>query len=237
MVTHTEQLFSAGYAHQLACTHTVLNDMLSHPATCHREGRLIHACGDAQLIEVHLFNVQQGYGARPSGSIEWILLKKLTTVHYSTITSASKLMVLYLEEDLRILSQGGSRWFKCIWQVLWRSRYFLPLDCHSCVMNLHTPPQSAQSPLSSHLSPIPLMSSNFQKHLFALIPPLLAPVLSHLHIRWSHSRGELSQWSFGGVTEKQKHLQEITLNCSPDYSTYSICPSKFDDSQCNHCNI
>lgn len=100
-MTHTEQLFSAGYTHQLACTHI---DTLSHPATCHREGRLIHACGDAQLIEVHLFNVQQGYGACPSGSIEWILLKKITTVHYSTITSASKLMVLYLEQDLRILS-------------------------------------------------------------------------------------------------------------------------------------
>ncbi len=65
-MTHTVQPFGVVYTHKLACTRT---------AICHTEGRPIHPCADAQLIEVYLLVCTRVRGAHPSCSIEWILLK------------------------------------------------------------------------------------------------------------------------------------------------------------------
>lgn len=122
------------------------------------------------------------------GTIEWILL-----AHYSTITSASKLMVLYLQHDLWVLSQGAPDDSSVIDGLCDKSRHSLALDCRSHLTNVHTPPQSAQSP--QFLSSIPFLHSSLNRPRALLYWPL-SSVIFMISLTWETLSWEhWSKWA------------------------------------------
>lgn len=130
---------------------------LSQPATCHREARAIY-CGDAQLNEVYLLVCIRVRGLILVFYPVDFVKKEPRFIHGSLLNNHLCIQIDSLPGTWPV-GPRSSKWFKCNWQVLWWSRHFLPLDCHSCLMNLHTPPQSAWPPFSSH--PFNLLSSIF----------------------------------------------------------------------------
>lgn len=187
-MTHTEQLFSV---------HTQTR-MLSHrfkwrplsPARKRKSDSLSWRCSADWSAPFTMHQGVQGLVL----VFYWVdFVKKLTTFHTRFIVQQSPPHPnwFFTWNMTCGFHPRSSRWFKCNWQVLRWSGNSFPLDCCSCLMNLHTPPPSARSSLSSHLFNSSPVFPSSTHHLFALISPLLAPLLSHLHIPPSRSHGKL----------------------------------------------